>query len=422
MKINKSHRVLLSAVLLVFFLSLALWMWFTPVHSMEIVAENITQLTTHPAGDCRATWSPDGSEIAFTSWRSGAYDVWVMDADGTNKTQLTNDSNTNLPFSWSPDGSMIAYSSISSEHGTSSICVIDPDGGDTRCLVNTSWSVNAPDFSPDSSKIVFVGVISGIDENKYRYLSDLRLSTVDIDGSNLTMLRYYGEDPVRGYSPHWYNSTTITYATKDYVWMFDLNDRISTALIRIDEGRSPQWTGDRNRLTYFKIGGIGEVWGGDIWIVDADGTNRTLLAPNPAYDECSELSYDGKRIAWGSERGIISDLRNSSNASVEIFCPRGIDELHEYCMNRTNLSISIYALESPHIAIFNDIFVADIVERHAERSMLIDVIDSALSFNPYCKFNAWVSNYNISQLLVDWIFMQPVRFLSNGMRWIKAIL
>lgn len=39
------------------------------------------QLTTHPALDESPRWSPDGGKIAFTSTRSGSFDVWVMDLD-----------------------------------------------------------------------------------------------------------------------------------------------------------------------------------------------------------------------------------------------------------------------------------------------------------------------------------------------------
>jgi tricorn protease len=39
-------------------------------------------MTFHDAMDYHPRWSPDGSEIAFTSDRSGNLDIWIMPAPG----------------------------------------------------------------------------------------------------------------------------------------------------------------------------------------------------------------------------------------------------------------------------------------------------------------------------------------------------
>lgn len=47
---------------------------------------------THGKGDNGApAWSPDGSQIAFESDRTGDWDIWVMNADGSNPVNLTGD-------------------------------------------------------------------------------------------------------------------------------------------------------------------------------------------------------------------------------------------------------------------------------------------------------------------------------------------
>ena len=56
-------------------------------------------------------WSPDGTRIAYTSDRSGNYDLWVIPAAGGVSTQLTNEPARDIGPSWSPDGRQIAFTS-----------------------------------------------------------------------------------------------------------------------------------------------------------------------------------------------------------------------------------------------------------------------------------------------------------------------
>ena len=83
---------------------------------------------THPVdlraeGEC-ADWSPDGRRILFCSRRSGAWNTWVMDADGSNQRQLTTAGNQ-YPGGWSPDGSRIV---VGDGHG--GLVTMAPDGTD----------------------------------------------------------------------------------------------------------------------------------------------------------------------------------------------------------------------------------------------------------------------------------------------------
>ena len=54
------------------------------------------------------TWSPDGTEIAFSRWRDPR-GVWVISADGSNEWRAFDWSETRWP-TWSPDGSRILFS------------------------------------------------------------------------------------------------------------------------------------------------------------------------------------------------------------------------------------------------------------------------------------------------------------------------
>ena len=69
----------------------------------ECRRQNLRRLTNHPAGDSSPTWSPSGSQIAFTSDRTGKAQIYVMNsADGSGVRRLTvNESEADRP-TWSP--------------------------------------------------------------------------------------------------------------------------------------------------------------------------------------------------------------------------------------------------------------------------------------------------------------------------------
>ena len=100
------------------------------------------------------SWSPDGSKIAFCSQRfsfnndifSTNIDLYVMNADGSNRTNITNNPESVNSPSWSPDGSQIAFSSYID--GNSEIYVISADGSNQTNLTNDLEYDGMPSWSP----------------------------------------------------------------------------------------------------------------------------------------------------------------------------------------------------------------------------------------------------------------------------------
>ena len=72
---------------------------------------HLLRLTDDAFKDGAPQWSPDAQKIAFYSDRSGTYQLWQINKDGSNLQQLTfeKDGNVYSPV-WSPDSSAIAYS------------------------------------------------------------------------------------------------------------------------------------------------------------------------------------------------------------------------------------------------------------------------------------------------------------------------
>jgi Tol biopolymer transport system component len=62
------------------------------VYTMRTNGTGMVQLTHDTGGainDGADSWSPDGKKIAYVSNRSGTYQIWTMNADGSEATQLT---------------------------------------------------------------------------------------------------------------------------------------------------------------------------------------------------------------------------------------------------------------------------------------------------------------------------------------------
>lgn len=114
------------------------------------------QLTSGPAWDGYARYSPDGTQIVFSSDRSGQLALWVMNADGSNPHRITKESlNAALP-EWSPDGKRIVFNdNFCDTCGLGDIWVVNADGSGLQRVLRGFHNELNPAFSPDGRWIVF---------------------------------------------------------------------------------------------------------------------------------------------------------------------------------------------------------------------------------------------------------------------------
>ncbi len=76
-------------------------------------------------------FSPDGSEIAFSSWLDNRFDIFRIGSDGNHLSRLTKDFGSNEDPTFSPDGQFIAFRSqrvLSRTSAVQSIYIMDRDG------------------------------------------------------------------------------------------------------------------------------------------------------------------------------------------------------------------------------------------------------------------------------------------------------
>ena len=120
---------------------------------------NPRRLTNDAARDRGPAWSPDGKRIAFYSDRSGSYEIWTINPDGTGLSQLTNSPGTNRSgVLWSPDNSRLLY--LQRRGPTWDTYVIDPRHPPSQQVVEELPAIGAADeyfaptsWSPDGEKL-----------------------------------------------------------------------------------------------------------------------------------------------------------------------------------------------------------------------------------------------------------------------------
>jgi TolB protein len=116
------------------------------------------RLTQNNARDFSPVWSPDGEQILFVSNRDGVSDLYVMDADGKRVRRVFRKLALRIEPTWSPDGERIAFHA---EEPRWSIQTATIHGAAVKQVALAEWRGGNPSWAANGNEIAFVGDVGG---------------------------------------------------------------------------------------------------------------------------------------------------------------------------------------------------------------------------------------------------------------------
>ncbi len=297
--------------------------------------KNMKQLT-FGGENAEAYFSADGKQLIFQSTRDGrgCDQIYTMNVDGSNVKMISNgDGRTTCSYFY-PGAKRILYSSthlgdkqcpprpdfskgyVWAVYPSFDIFTAKPDGSDLKQLTNTSGYDAETTIRLDGKKLVFTSMRSG----------DLDIYSMDVDGKNVRRLtNELGYDG----GPFWsYDGKQIVYRAhhpKTDQQKADYTDLLKQNLIRpttleiwvmnADGSNKRQVTsnGKANFGPYFFPDGkriifssnMDDPRGGrnfDLYKINTDGSGLERITFNEAFDGFPMFSPDGKKLVFASNR------------------------------------------------------------------------------------------------------------------------
>ena len=277
--------------------------------------------------DSYPMFSPDSKEIAFESNRSGNFEIYTMNVDGSNIRQLTFDTAFDGTPAWSPDGNLIVFAS--ERDNDPEIYIMNADGSHQKRIKNAKGDDSHPKFTHDGKRIIFCSARSTPDLTVDWSKQWIEIYTMNIDGTDVQQVSHFRTvSTFPSLSP---DANKIVFrmvtAQPGYNWDLSNSERNSEIFVMNNDGTNPVnisknaafdgwpvWSADGNKIL-FASNRRGPANVSQIFMVDADGNNLQQLSNGDGGFTQPSMSKDGRLVAvynfWETteyESGCISIL------------------------------------------------------------------------------------------------------------------
>lgn len=280
---------------------IAYWTWSSPGWQLWVANAEMSLAQKLPVigTPSRPQWSPDGSRLAVTSVEFGAHAVVVPAAGGVAK-RVTTGSGVDFSIGWFADGERIAYESLTGEGGggfasfASSVST-----GATKSLVPGEQRVHHGTPSPDGSHIGF-NVLEG---------SKATIWVADSAGRNSRQLTKEGFERQGSTRMSWSpDGRAILYessrtGTTD-LWVVPVDSGLPRQLTRdVRNDYGAVWSPDNKWVAFISDRGRQT----DIWIVPAAGGVERRVTDTPAAES---------NLAWRPRTNELTFVTTTQTAGI----------------------------------------------------------------------------------------------------------